>query len=320
MKVKFNFFALALLLALQSTGQTLVDFEDLTLSTGTYWYDQSSAQDTFFLSKNTVFPHQYSGYWASGWVYSNVKDSTTAGYTNLAAARAGSGFRSSANYAVGQRGATLRFDDATKRSVAGLYVCNSTYAALSMASGDAFAKKFGGATGTDPDYFLLTVKGYSKGVEINDSVNFYLADYRFSDPAQDYIVKDWTWLDLSSLGAVDSLKFLLSSSDNGQYGMNTPAFFCIDNLEYNSITSDELVERRSDFIYPNPTDGVLYLNLPQDLQLSEVRCYDASGKLVVSKSMEALKGDLKFNLLQSGIYFIQIIHEKGKLTQKVVVR
>jgi hypothetical protein len=34
-----------------------------------------------------------------------------------------------------------------------------TYAALSMRDGDGFAKQFGGASGDDPDYFLLTITG-----------------------------------------------------------------------------------------------------------------------------------------------------------------
>ena len=37
-------------------------------------------------------------------------------------------------------------------------------------------------------------------------------------------------MDLGSLGRVDSLMFALESTDVGEWGMNTPAFFCIDNL------------------------------------------------------------------------------------------
>jgi hypothetical protein len=59
-------------------------------------------------------------------------------------------------------------------------------------------------------------------------VDFYLADYR-SD--EDYIINAWTWVDLTGLGAVYGLEFSLSSSDNSDYGMNTPAYFAMDNLE-----------------------------------------------------------------------------------------
>ena len=92
-----------------------------------------------------------------------------------------------------------------------------------------FAKAFGGADGSDPDYFKLLVWGMAKG-EATDSVEFYLADYRFDNAAEDYIIKTWQWVDLGSLGKVDSLMFGLESSDNGDWGMNTPAYFCLDNL------------------------------------------------------------------------------------------
>jgi hypothetical protein len=32
------------------------------------------------------------------------------------------------------------------------------------------------------------------------------------------------------LGSADELRFSLSSSDNGPYGMNTPSYFAMDNF------------------------------------------------------------------------------------------
>ena len=66
--------------------------------------------------------------------------------------------------------------------------------------------------------------------ESTGSVDFYLADYRYADSSQDYIVNAWEYIDLSSLGSVDELSFSLSSSDNGSFGMNTPNYFAIDNI------------------------------------------------------------------------------------------
>jgi hypothetical protein len=99
-----------------------------------------------------------------------------------------------------------------------------------MRDGDQFAKKFGGVSGDDADWFKLTVTGWLNGQAKNDTVNFMLADYTFADNSQDYILNEWTWLDLQVLGNVDSLQFSLSSSDAGQWGMNTPAYFVLDNF------------------------------------------------------------------------------------------
>jgi hypothetical protein len=100
-----------------------------------------------------------------------------------------------------------------------------------MRDGDLIAKKFGGKSGNDEDWFKLTIKGIDAQGHYTSSVDFYLADFRFKDNKKDYIVDKWSWVDLSSLGNVVKLEFRLSSSDNNaQFGMNTPSYFCFDNV------------------------------------------------------------------------------------------
>jgi hypothetical protein len=55
-----------------------------------------------------------------------------------------------------------------------------------------------------------------------------MADLRDADKA--YIINDWRYVDLSGLGKVSKLSFELTSTDNGDWGMNTPAYFCFDNF------------------------------------------------------------------------------------------
>ncbi|MGY8738481.1 MAG: DUF4465 domain-containing protein, partial [bacterium] len=114
--------------------------------------------------------------------------------------------------------------------VTGAYITNTTYTALSMLSGDAFAKQFGGVTGTDPDYFRLLIEGFDDFNASTGVVEFMLADYRNLGGTLDYIVDQWTWLDLTGLGDVSSLGFSFDSSDVGSFGINTPQYFAIDNL------------------------------------------------------------------------------------------
>ncbi|GAF91706.1 unnamed protein product, partial [marine sediment metagenome] len=114
--------------------------------------------------------------------------------------------------------------------VEGLYVTNNNYVCYAMLDGDAFSKKFGGDSGNDPDWFLLTITGKDVDGVVTSTVDFYLADYRFADNSADYIVNTWQYVDLTSLGAVKSLEFSLSSSDVGDWGMNTPAYFALDTL------------------------------------------------------------------------------------------
>jgi hypothetical protein len=100
-----------------------------------------------------------------------------------------------------------------QRTFHSLQVANTTYAALSMLQGDAFSKKFGGPDGTDADWFLLTIEGFDASGNSVGTVEFFLADYRAADPAQDYIVEAWAEVDVSGLVGATQLSFALSSSD-----------------------------------------------------------------------------------------------------------
>jgi hypothetical protein len=61
-------------------------------------------------------------------------------------------------------------------------------------------------------------------------VELMLADYRFLDNSQDFILDEWVFLNLSGLGVVSELQFSFQSSDVGDFGINTPQYFAIDNL------------------------------------------------------------------------------------------
>ena len=89
---------------------------------------------------------------------------------------------------------------------------------------------FGGPSGDDPDFFMLTITGLDMQGQSVGSVDFYLADYRFEDNGLDVLVDSWTEVDLTSLDGAVQLSFALDSSDVGAFGMNTPAYFAIDNL------------------------------------------------------------------------------------------
>lgn len=296
-------------------AQTVSTFESLVLTSNTYWDGSSSPLGTTFSSGNAIFPNNYDtaygGFWSSGWAYSNKKDSTTAGYTNMYSARTAIGYNGSANYIVGKSGAKINLNStAFGKVINGFYVTNGTYAAISMKDGDTFSKKFGGVSGNDPDWFKLTVRKWSGGVLTNDSVEFYLADYRFTNNAQDYIVKTWQWVDLTSLGNVDSLKFILSSSDVGTFGMNTPAFFCVDNFTTaDSPQSVQNVNSDNTFsVYPNPAADIMILNLAAITDENvHVRVTDVAGNVIYEKGPGTLDLiSLDVSKYPDGIYFINI--------------
>ena len=212
-----------------------VDFEDIPLA-GTF--DNGAGGSGKFTSQGVDFLNHYDSDFGSwdGFAISRSTDSTTSGFGNQYSAWPGSGHAGSTIYAVGYENSfdghrpTIEFGSLVDMSLGGgAYITNTTYAALSMRDGDGFTDPFGGASGNEADWFLLTITGFS-GTSETGSQDFYLADYRFADNSQDYIVDDWTWVDFSSLGEVDRIEFSLSGSDVGAFGLNTPAYFAMDNL------------------------------------------------------------------------------------------
>ncbi|MBI2823807.1 MAG: DUF4465 domain-containing protein [Planctomycetia bacterium] len=223
----------------------IVDFEDLTLPPESFYNGSDNAGQ--FQSGGATFNNSFTDFGGGftaweGFAYSNVTDNTTPGFGNQYSAYPGSGSRGSANYGVGFTN-TFVLEAPIVALPAGIHpislrVTNDTYAALSMRDGDSFAKKFGGPTGNDPDWFKLSITGRDAAHQPIATVDFYLADYRFANSALDYVVGDWRNVNLASLYDARELVFALSSTDNGTFGMNTPAYFALDDLSLAKFRGD----------------------------------------------------------------------------------
>lgn len=187
---------------------------------GSTWKNQFSGADNLF-----VFDNYFTDFSWGGFMYTNKSDVTTASYTNNSAitGKAVTGKVYLTAYTTQGTPAVVSFKDGACYVVKGFYVTNSTYAYLSMKNGDDFAKKFG-----EGDWFKLHVQGRDASGNNTQSVEVYLADFR---SGKNDILNTWQWVDLSGLGAVKSLHFDLSSTDNGDWGMNTPSYFCMDDIE-----------------------------------------------------------------------------------------
>jgi len=221
--------AFGALISLGEVKAVTVDFEDVPVADGSYLSSSSfTSRGALF---NNYYDTPYGPYW-EGWSCSRVHDTSTTGVDNQYCSVTGSGVGSSSAYGVGYQGfmavvPTVTFSEPT--DVLSAYFTNTLWAYDSMSQGDAFAKKFGGTTGEDPDWFKLTITG-----KLDDAgtgtIDFYLADFQSSNSAEDYIISAWTFVDLSSLGTVTSLEFVLSSSDMSGGWTNTPTYFAMDNL------------------------------------------------------------------------------------------
>ena len=297
---------------LSLSGQTVSDFESLNLPYDSLWngsdFSGGFADGHVFYINTYHFDSIYGGYWSGGFAYSSMHDTVTGDFTNLYSSIAGTGCSGSMTYGVGQNYAWLKLTGvAAGKQVNGFYVTNATYPAISMKNGDAFAKKFGGTSGNDPDWFRLSITGFKSGNPLSDTVHFYLADFRFQDNSDDYILNTWQWVDLTSLGNADSLQFLLSSSDVGQFGMNTPPFFCLDN--FTTADSPAGISPRTSggnlALYPNPANGYICFQNPIFAGLP-VEIFNSSGSMVFKSTAVDFVNKIDISAFIPGIYLIKM--------------
>lgn len=312
--------------SISANAQNTITFDTFTLAADTFYQDVTGAD---FSAGAATFRYgwdQTYSYWSEGTAYTNKKDtvftasSTPPYYANLYSCIPGAAF-SGNNYATMKSGAVITFSN-TNTGLAGFYITNTTYAWKSIKKGDMFARKFGDTTGTGsgtsipqgeyPDWFKVIVRGYRSGAMITDSVEFYLADYRAAGTSSDYVIKNWQYVNCSSLAQVDSVMFELKSSDNGNFGMNTPGYFSIDDLStFYSVGINELAAISQVSLFPNPSNSNVSLTYTakNETDLS-VNVYDIAGKSVIATVSHNQVGEntiqIESSALEAGVYFIEL--------------
>ena len=311
---------IAIVLVFNATAQSVASFDQLTLAPEKFWNGSDGSGS--FTSGGVTFYNSYSnsqGYesW-SGFAYSNMSDATTEGFINQYSAITGHGNQGSSNYAVGYPSLSAAVADfKTTTTVRGLYVTNSTYAYWSMKNGDDFSKKFGGESGNDEDWLILTIEGFNADKQSTGKVESYLADFRSSNSTDDYILNTWEWVNLESLGLISKLEFSLRSTDNSIWGMNTPGYFCIDNLNYQDLTSSPNIQQVQAMAYPNPfTERIAISGLKATAQ---VTITDITGR-TVGEYKNVVNNQVINGLdnLKSGVYFMKVMEGINRFTIKMV--
>lgn len=229
------------------TGESLTaTFENLYLENESFWNGFSSVpegEDSYagsFVSgsyklDNGCMP-DYNFWYNFG--YSNQTSTSFESLNDQFHSAAGGGYDGSENFVVAfpQGGSVSVLNSVDGAVIRGFYITNSAYAVNSMTNGDGFAKVF-----EKGDWFKLTVTG-KRADGTTGTVDYYLADFRSDNAADHYMLDTWQWIDLRSLGKVTSLSFRLTSSDTGTSGMNTPAYFCMDNLNGTRVIADAAMQ------------------------------------------------------------------------------
>lgn len=197
-----------------------ISFENATLDENNVMFNAPYSEDILNFSNH--FESEYL-YWED-FAISAVYDDTTTGFMNMYGSISASAYEGN-NFAVVFHGGYYGIPTISAKQdfqPQSLRINNSTYCYFDLLNGSAYSKKFEAG-----DYFYITATGYDANGKETDHADFYLADFR---DGKSIIVRDWTLFDLTPLDTCRSIKFSFTSTDMGDFGMNTPAYAIIDNL------------------------------------------------------------------------------------------
>jgi hypothetical protein len=98
------------------------------------------------------------------------------------------------------------------------------------------------------------------------------------------------------------MEFQLESTDMGAFGMNTPEYFCLDNLfEYpvESVNHQSLLNLK---VYPNPAKNYILADV-QNAERYEI--IDLNGKQVLENNKPE-SNQIDISQLNSGVYCLKL--------------
>ena len=260
---KILLLSFAFVMAAFAMAQEPATFEDVPLGSGGIW--QPPVGENEMPSGGWLFTNstQY-GFWG-GFTASNRTNLNQTGLDAQYTAVTGCGYDGSTQYAVAYTMGVqtdVYATDGQLHTVTGCYVTNNLWTYQDILQGGYGELPYGGTTGNDPDWFKVTATGKNASGQTIGTLDFYLADYRFANNEEDYVLNTWEWFDLSPLGNVATISFSLSSSRGSGYNMITPAYFCMDNFNGGGAAPD-----LPPYIV-NPVQDVVFNQYPQTIQVN----------------------------------------------------
>lgn len=249
----------------------------------------------------------------AGFDVSNVTDESYNDYSFPLAAQPFSGANGTENYAVGFVNIDFMGEDpsitipleATFENIPDDYVLDHLYISNGIIAYNYIQSNY-----PHQEFYLdLVINGYN-GDHLIDSIIVSLADYR-NNAAQ--VLDDWLKVELNTLANADRLTFDLRSNDNeGGYGINTPAYFAMDEITFVSTISVNEIQAKNLKIYPNPTNGLVHFS-------DEVYHFNLINNMGQSVIQSEQMKQLDMTALPAGVYYMNFELSNGKpVTQSII--
>ena len=133
-----------------------------------------------------------------------------------------------------------------------------------------------------------------------------------------------------NIAPVDPLSALNTLPADGEwilrvYDHNNEDGGTIDNFSINlcrveaalSVVTNPIL---SSSVYPNPTKGIVNVNIPALTDKAIINLYDLQGRQIFSKETNQVLTSFGIENLQDGIYLVNIENDLGSITKKIVLR
>ena len=202
---------------------------------------------------------------------------------------------------------SITFNDGNLYTLNGMYITNSPYPYYTNIAGDDFAN---GLT-KEGDYFKVIAYGVKADNSVETS-EFILAEFKNGSLQQ---TTEWTWWDLSTLGTIKEVYFTMESTDADPiWGMNTPAYFCIDRI----MASNPVESGIEESVVNNNTTEIYYSanNIyVTTANATVVKVYSVNGIEVLSLMVSEGTTSISTASLPNGIYVAKVGGEAIKFSK-----
>jgi len=303
--------------------QKVADFENLYLANDNYWQgpagNTADNMESKFYSGSYSFSNTYYpdwNYWG-GYAYSNQTSTSfdpANSLTQQFRSVVGHGAQNSTNYAIvytmGARTDINITNNTSGDVIPGVYLTNAAYTYSSIINGDSFV----GAPFGEGDWYKIKFTGTKTDGSTTEK-EIYLADYRSANVAERFVVTDWKWYNLSSLGAVTKVSISIDSSRKNNFGLTIPAYFCMDSFgatdAATGIHDNQIMSAGEIKVYPNPFTEYIIVKSDRN---QTMKLFNISGQCLINTNITSGENRIDVQSLSKGTYIVQC----GNKTVKIV--
>ena len=112
----------------------------------------------------------------------------------------------------------------------------------------------------------------------------------------------------------DEFYIAFEANSNGGYGI------CIDDISIDGTVNIENNNNSEIIIYPNPTNGIINIILPDNKFIANLEISDITGKIIYSQQLKNKKNIIDLSNYKSGIYFATIIFNNSVVNTKFIIK